>query len=84
MALLDHLAIDADVRSATQQSAIVAATASLIGASAIPANFTQATDPVSGILAADLQRRGLITRTLSYTIQMLGNQTTQTFDVYVA
>lgn len=84
MALLDHLAIDADVRSATQQSAIIAATASQIGASAIPANFTQATDPVSGILAADLQRRGLITRTLSYTIQIVGNQTTQTFDVNVA
>jgi len=84
MALCDHLALDADVRSASQQSAIVAATASQVGALPIPANFTQATNPLSGISPVDLPRRGLITRTLSYTIQCLMNQTTQTFDVHIA
>ena len=82
--LFDHLAIDADVRSPTQQSAIITATASQIGALPIPASFTQATNPVSGILPADLPRRGLIVRTLTYTIQCVINQTSQTFDVNVA
>jgi hypothetical protein len=82
-ALFDHLAIDADVRSASQQSAIIATTASQIGALPIPVNFTQATNPVSGILPADLPRRGLIVRTLTYTIQCVVNQSTQTFDVNV-
>jgi hypothetical protein len=82
--LLDHLAVDADVRSPNQQSAIITASASQIGALPIPANFTQGTNPVSGILPADLPRRGLIVRTLTYTIQCIANQTTQTFDVNVA
>jgi hypothetical protein len=83
-ALFDHLAIDADIRSATQQSAVIAATASQIGAIPIPVSFTQATNPVSGILSADLPRRGLIVRTLTYTIQCVMNQVNQTFDVNVA
>lgn len=82
-ALLDHLALDAVIRTASIASAVTAATASAVGAIAIPAAFTATPDPTSGILAADLPKRGIITRTLTYTVQLLVNQTTQAFDVRV-
>ncbi len=82
-AFLDHCAVDAAVRSTTVASAITAASVSAIGATTIPAAYYQATDPLSGIAAADVPKRGLITRTLSYTLQLLLNQSTQTFDVNV-
>lgn len=83
-ALLDHLAIDPTVRTAAVASAVTAAVAGNIGSTAIPVDYTQAADPVSGIALADRPRRGLITRTLAYTVEILLNQATQTFDVRVA
>lgn len=83
-ALFDHLAIDPTVRTATVASAVTAVAAGNIGATAIPATYTQTTDPVSGIAAVDRPRRGLITRTFAYTVEILLSQTAQTFDVRVA
>lgn len=83
-ALLTYIAVSSILRSASVVSAITALTNSAIGAIAIPANFTQPTDPVSGILAADLPKLGLITKTLSFTVELELNNTSQTFDVRVA
>lgn len=80
-ALFDWLGNGLAVRDASTASAVIARSASAISAVAIPANFTQTTDPVSGILAADLPVRGLISKSYSVTVQLQLNQTTQTFDV---
>lgn len=83
-ALLTYMAIAMDLRSPTVPSAVSGLSASAIGASAIPTAFTQLTDPTSGINALDLPKLGLITKSLSYTIELEMNTTSQTFDVRVA
>lgn len=82
-AVADHLVIDATKRSASVSSSVVTGIASSISASGIPADYIATTDPVSGIVAADVRSRGLINRTDTITIQVQLNQTTQTFDVLV-
>lgn len=80
-ALFDFMGNELPLRTATVASAIVATSASAIAAAAIPANFIQATDPISGIAPADVPRRGLVSRSYSFTIQQLLNPVTQTYDV---
>jgi hypothetical protein len=80
-ALFDFMGNELPLRSATQASAIVGTSASAIAASAIPANFTTLPDPISGIVVADLPTRGLASRSYSFTIQLLLNVVTQTFEV---
>ena len=81
MALVDHMATDTNVRSAAIATGITAATRGNVGAQVIPADFTAATDPTTGISSTDLPKLGLITRTLSWTIQVALNQATQLFEV---
>lgn len=83
-ALFDHLAASVTVRDELNQSAVTAAALGGVDAADIPDAFVAATDPTSGILAAEVNSRGLVTRTNSYTIQLQLSQTAQTFDVRVA
>lgn len=85
-ALLDHLANEVTLRDTITPiaSAVVAATLSTVDASTFPDAFTASPNPTSGLVTADLPKRGLISRTNSWSIQLQLNQTTQTFDVYVA
>jgi hypothetical protein len=80
-ALFDYLGNDLITRSSTIASAVTARSASTISASAIPAAYTDATAPTSGILTADLPARGLVGKSYSVTIQLKLNQASQTFDV---
>lgn len=83
-ALFDHLAASATVRDELTQSAVTAVALGTVDATAIPDAFIAAANPTSGILPADVNSRGLVTRTNSYTIQLQLSQTAQTFDVRVA
>ena len=83
-ALSDAMANAVSVRSATVSSALTAATVGTINALAIPTAYTQATDPISGILLADVPARGLITRINTFVVQSVLNQAAQTFDVNIA
>lgn len=81
MALFDHMATDANVRSAAIATAVTSAARGNVGAQTIPAAFTAATDPTTGINSADLPKLGLITRTVRWTIQVALNHATQRFEV---
>jgi hypothetical protein len=83
-ALSDAMANAGSVRSASVASAITTATVGTVGSLAIPTAYTQATDPTSGILLADVPARGLINRTNTFVIQSVLNQSTQTFDVNIS
>jgi hypothetical protein len=83
IALVDYIASNATLRTATVQSGVTALALSNIGSTSIPTNFTQS-DPLSGIIAADLPVLGIITRTTSFTVDLSLNQSTQKFDVRVA
>jgi hypothetical protein len=83
-ALIDHLVADSDKRSASIASAVTSGTVGRLFSPSIPSTYIAATDPVSGILADDLNSRGLIGRINAITVQIQLNQTTQTFDVFVA
>lgn len=83
-ALLQSISGDVATRSADTQSAVVNRALGAVQATAIPAAFTQATNPTSGIASAEVPFRGLIQRTASISIQLQLNQTTQSFDVHVA
>jgi len=80
-ALADTLGAALALRTGETASAIVARTLGSVGSQTIPAAWTAATDPLSGLAAADLPSLGLITRSVSVSIQLELNQTTQTFDV---
>jgi hypothetical protein len=80
-ALFDFMGNDLPERTATQASAIIGTSASGISAVSIPANFVAATDPVSGIGSNQLNSRGLVSRSYSFTIQQILNPVTQTYDV---
>jgi hypothetical protein len=83
-AFLTYLSVAMDLRSATVASALSGLSASSIGATAIPAAFTQSNDPTSDIDPANLPKLGIITKTLTYTVELEMNTTSQTFDVRVA
>ncbi|MEE3716285.1 hypothetical protein V2H45_05955 [Tumidithrix elongata RA019] len=80
-ALFDFLGNDLPVRSSTVASAVTARTASAIAATTIPAAYVDATAPTSGILVADLPARGLVSKSYSLTIQLILDQSSQSFDV---
>lgn len=82
-ALADWLAADASRRSTSEASAIINTSMGGVNSVGIPAAFTATNDPTSGLLAADLGKRGLISRSTSLTVQSVLNQDAQTFDVHV-
>jgi hypothetical protein len=79
--LYHYIVGEADVRSADTASAITAKTRGAATGFTPPPAWTQATNPVSGIAAADLIKRSFFRTTLSITVQLLLDQETQTFDV---
>lgn len=81
-ALYAYLADNIPLRTASVASAVIARTRTVSNLS-IPANYTQTTNPVSGISSSDLP---LITaNTISYaiTIQTIDSNSSDTFDVNV-
>lgn len=79
--LFSYMASNASRRSATIASAIILLNR---GASSIltpPATFTDATNPLTGVLAADLPLRTFYTLSYAMTVQLLLNQNLQSFDV---
>lgn len=80
-ALFNHLAIDAPLRDAETASALTARTRGAAATLALPPAYTQATNPTSGIPTADLGHLSFFSQSYSFTIQLLLNQETQTFDV---
>ncbi|MDS3861029.1 hypothetical protein RIF25_09430 [Thermosynechococcaceae cyanobacterium BACA0444] len=80
-ALMLYLTDQASARTASVASAIVSRSIGSATGTSFPASWIQATNPVSGVLLADVPKRSLITRTFSVTIQLLLDQATQEFDV---
>lgn len=80
-ALYHHIVVDAPVRSATEQSAVINSSRGSATGFTPPAVWTQPSDPVSGIAAADLPKSSFFRVSFSMTMQILLNQTTQEFDV---
>lgn len=80
-ALFNYLAIDAPLRTADTASALTARTRGSAAAFTLPATYTQATNPISGILTDDLGQLSFFSQSYSFTIQLSLNQGTQTFDV---
>lgn len=70
-ALVSHLCRDSDKRSTTIETAIVRGTRSNKTSSAIPAEFTQATDPTSGIPSAEAYKYSLDSRTCTAAVEYL-------------
>ena len=68
------------VRNASTESAVVQAAKSTPASSTIPTAFTAATDPTSGIAAADAAQRALLSRNNTVSVQLELNPTTQSFD----
>ena len=72
-----------DVRSASQASAITAKTISATAGVALPAIATDATNPTTGISSANLDKLDFFSKTFSFTIQRIENESTQSYDVNV-
>lgn len=81
VALYHHIVIDSPVRSGSVQSAVINSSRGSATGFAAPATWTQPTDPVSGLAAADLPKSSFFRVSFSMTMQILLNQTTQEFDV---
>lgn len=82
--LIAYLAGEASVRDGSTASSVISKSRSAATGFTPPANWTQSTDPVTGINASDLPVLAFITITYSLTVQLILNQSTQTFDVNLA
>jgi len=71
------------IRTTSVASAITAASRGATTAVTLPTAATDATNPTTGILAADLPKRSFFSHTYSLTLQLALNQTSQAFDVNV-
>lgn len=80
-ALMNHLAVDAPIRTAEVASALTVRTRANAAALTLPAAYTQATNPTSGIDAADLGHLSFFSQSYSFTLQLSLDQESQTFDV---
>ncbi len=80
LAALFEVLSSSETRSATVESAITTAAKSTPASSAIPAALTAATDPTSGIAAADAPQRSLLSRNNTVSVQVELNPETQSFD----
>jgi hypothetical protein len=80
-ALLNHMAVDATLRTASVASAITTASRGTpVGVAPAPA-LTAASNPTSGLAAADLPKVILSSITYGLTVQLSLDQATQSFDV---
>lgn len=71
------------IRSASNASAVTAATQSTAATFTLAAAATATTDPTTGLTAAELDKISVSQLSTSYTVQVALNQTAQTFDVNV-
>lgn len=71
------------VRTAAIASAVTAVSQANPTIFTLPAAATAETNPTTGLTVADLPKIGLLQFTTSWTVQVLLNQATQTFDVNV-
>lgn len=79
--LYHYLVVESTSRSANDASAVTTKSRGSATGFTPPAAWTQAVDPVSGIAAASLPKMSFFSVSFSLTVQLLLNQTTQTFDV---
>jgi hypothetical protein len=70
-------------RATGVQSAFTVRTVATAGAAAIPAAMIAATNPTSGIAAADALKYALFNRSYNFTVQFALNAAAQTYDVAV-
>lgn len=80
-ALVNYLAVMTTVRSAVDASAVTARSRGSATGITPPANFTDATNPTTGLTAADLPSYSFFTVAYAMTFQLLLDQPNQTFDV---
>ncbi len=80
-ALSLYMAVESTLRTTADASAVVTRSVGAGVGASFPTAWTQPTNPVSGIAAADLPKRSLISRSFGLTIQLLLDQETQQFDV---
>lgn len=80
-ALVHYLATMTTLRSGVDASAVTARSRGSATGITPPANWTDATNPVTGIAAADLPKFSFFSTAYAMTFQLLLDQTTQTFDV---
>lgn len=80
-ALLNHIAIDSTLRTAQVASALTARTrGNAVGVAPVP-GWTAATNPTTDLVTADLATSSFLSVSYSFTVQLLLDQQTQTFDV---
>ncbi|MGD1909080.1 MAG: hypothetical protein ACFB0C_24255 [Leptolyngbyaceae cyanobacterium] len=80
-ALLNYMAVETTLRSASEASAVVAISRGNPINITPPAALTAAPNPTSGLVAADLPLLVLFTISYGLTVQLLLDQSAQTFDV---
>lgn len=80
-ALLDWLGNAVALRSATTSSAIVSRSASNPSATAPSGDLIATTNPTSDLLASQVDRYAILSKSYSITVQLALNSSTQTFDV---
>lgn len=79
--LVRYMANNADVRDISVPSAVIATTVGDTASLILDVDATDATNPTTGISAADVSKLDTYTKSFSITIQRIENETTQTFDV---
>ena len=82
-ALIRYMVSKMDLRTASVASAITAKTIGGTTGVTLPAIATDATNPTTGINSANIDKLDFYSRTLSFTIQRIENETTQSYDVNV-
>jgi len=80
-AMVRALPANLTVRTATVASPVITVTTAAPSTVALVAAATDATNPTTGIADDDRDRLGVLSFVTSWTVQILLNQTTQTFDV---
>lgn len=80
-ALLSAAFTNRPLRTAETASAVVAASYGSSSVGAIPATWTQALNPFTNLAASDTRFMSVLNRTISFTIETIENEDTQTFDV---
>jgi hypothetical protein len=80
-AFLNYLAVNATLRTASVASAVTAASRGTPASTTPAPALTAASNPTSGLSADDLPLLVLFTITYGLTVQLLLNQSTQSFDV---
>lgn len=80
-ALLSSAFTNRPLRTAETASGVVSAGYSVASSPAVPAIWTQALNPYTALLTADVRFLSVLQKTISFTIETIENEDLQTFDV---